>query len=129
MRHEFPGQFDCSIEYNEALAHQLYAGSDFLLMPSRVEPCGLNQLYALRYGTVPIVRSVGGLMDTIIDISEEDGRGVRFNRFNISAAFTALQRAVDLYQNQKAFKALVAKNMQLDFSWEKSARTYAAIYT
>ncbi len=128
MRDQFPGTFDCAIEYNEALAHTLYAGSDFLLMPSRVEPCGLNQLYALRYGTVPIVRSVGGLQDTISDLSEQDARGIRFNRFNISAAFTALQRATEFYQHQDSFKLLRNRNMDLDFSWEKSASDYTKIY-
>ncbi len=128
MTHAFPGRFDAAIEYNERLAHQLYAGSDFLLMPSRVEPCGLNQLYALRYGTVPIVRGVGGLLDTIPDLSEDGARGVRFNRFNINAAFTALLRAVDLYKHQPTFQMLRNRNMELDFSWEKSAQDYTGIY-
>lgn len=128
MNHSFKPYFRASLEYNETLAHQLYAGSDYLLMPSRVEPCGLNQLYALRYGTVPIVRSVGGLKNTIIDLSEENGSGIRFDNFTLIDAFTALYRAKDLYENTTAFENLRQRIMALDFSWERSAREYKNIY-
>ena len=76
------GYFDATLAYNEQLAHQMYAGSDFILMPSRVEPCGLNQMFAMRYGTIPIVRSVGGLLDTVRDIDEGNGFGIRFDEFD-----------------------------------------------
>ena len=122
------GRFDVALEYNEGLAHQLYAGSDFLIMPSKVEPCGLNQMYALRYGTIPIVRSVGGLKDTIIDISESKGRGIRFDNFTVYAAYKALQRAVKLYENKKQFKKVRERIVAVDFSWEQSAKTYKKIY-
>ncbi len=126
----YPGKIGVSIEYNEGLAHQLYAGSDFLLMPSRVEPCGLNQLYAMRYGTIPIVRSVGGLKDTIIDLEEssENGRGIRFDNFNLNEALIALSRAVDLYKDTKKFKSVRKNISALDFSWENSAEQYSNIY-
>ncbi|MEJ7680958.1 MAG: glycosyltransferase [Segetibacter sp.] len=75
---EFPGNYNALIGYNEKLSHQMYAGADFLLMPSRVEPCGLNQMYAMRYGTVPMVRSTGGLKDTVIDMGDDGGYGIRF---------------------------------------------------
>jgi len=78
LKKKYKGIVDVALEYNEKLAHQLYAGSDFLWMPSRVEPCGLNQLYAMRYGTIPIVRSIGGLKDTVKDISSKDGSGIQF---------------------------------------------------
>ena len=130
LREEFKGFFDASLEYNEGLAHQLYAGSDYLLMPSRVEPCGLNQMYACRYGTIPVVRSVGGLRDSIPDIGEPDGSGlgIRFDHFSVDDAALALYRTAELYQNQNYFKQIRAKVMQVDFSWEKSANDYMAIY-
>lgn len=128
MKAHFGGHFDAAIEYNEGLAHQLYAGSDFLLMPSRVEPCGLNQLYAMRYATVPIVRSVGGLRDTVSDISEKNGRGIRFDHYHVNDAYHALIRATSLYEDQKSFSALQKRIHKLDFSWEQSAAQYLNIY-
>ena len=128
MKAYFPGYFDVALEYNEGLAHTLYAGSDFLLMPSRVEPCGLNQMYALRYGTFPIVRSVGGLKDTITELSEEDGNGFRFDHFNVHEAHQAIRRAVDFFYDKKRFKKTQKEIMKIDFSWERSAKEYAGIY-
>lgn len=126
----FPQRFAAALEYNEALAHQLYAGSDFLLMPSRVEPCGLNQMYAMRYGTVPIVRAVGGLKDTVPDIGEESekGRGVQFSHFNLDDASLAIYRAATLYENKEQFSSLRRRLVEIDFSWERSAGEYAKIY-
>lgn len=128
MESDHMGFFDATLEYNEKLAHQMYAGSDFILMPSRVEPCGLNQMYAMRYGTVPIVRSVGGLQDTVRDISEEDGYGIRFDDFNLEAAEHAIHRAFDLYYDEKRFSKIISEIMRLDFSWENSARKYLNMY-
>jgi len=131
LQHSLPGFFDISLEYNEQLAHQLYAGSDFLLMPSRVEPCGLNQMYAMRYGTIPIVRTVGGLKDTVPDIGEPDGsgRGIRFDQFTVEDAVTACQRAADLYADTAAFRQIRSQIMEVDFSWEQAARQYASLYS
>jgi len=95
MTNDHVGIFDATLEYNEQLAHQMYAGSDFILMPSRVEPCGLNQMFAMRYGTIPIVREVGGLKDSVIDIKNEDGYGICFDEFNLHNAEEAVNRAVD----------------------------------
>ena len=131
MQHHFRGRFDASLEYNEGLAHQLYAGSDFLIMPSRVEPCGLNQMYAMRYGTLPIVRSVGGLRDTVPDIGEPDGsgRGIRFDHFSIDDGAMAIYRAADLYFNQRpAFEQIRKKITEVDFSWERAASAYIKVY-
>jgi starch synthase len=128
MRHELFHFFDASIEYNETLAHQLYAGSDFLLMPSRVEPCGLNQMYAFRYGTIPIVRAVGGLWDTVPDAGDLEGRGFRFLQYNVDDALNALIRASDLYYHEDSLQGLRARIMALDFSWERSAAEYLNIY-
>jgi starch synthase len=131
MQQRYRGRFAASLEYNEALAHLLYAGSDFLLMPSRVEPCGLNQMYAMRYGTLPIVRRVGGLKDTVPDIGEPDGsgRGIQFSNFTLEDSFLAIYRAADLYHHQQnRFKNIQQQIMQVDFSWERSAGEYIRIY-
>jgi starch synthase len=133
LRHlssRFPARFAAALEYNEGLAHQLYAGADFILMPSRIEPCGLNQMYAMHYGTLPIVRAVGGLRDTVPDVGEPDGqgRGIQFTHFNLDDAYLALYRALQLYHNPEAFAAVQQRVSQLDFSWERSAAAYIDIY-
>jgi starch synthase len=130
MAVHFKDTFAVALEYNETLSHQLYAGSDFLIMPSRVEPCGLNQMYALRYGTVPIVRSIGGLRDTVEDIAAMGGgSGIRFNDFSAEDAGLALVRAMHLYwDNHEAFEALRERIVEIDNSWEKSTQTYLDLY-
>ncbi len=128
MRHHFRGFFDAALEYNEGLAHTLYAGSDFLLMPSRVEPCGLNQMYAMRYGTIPIVRKVGGLVDTVSDIGDPDGRGLTFNHLSADDALIAMHRAMEAYHNQAYFAELRERVMNVNFSWEQSAQQYIDLY-
>ncbi|MDZ7771821.1 MAG: glycogen/starch synthase [Balneolaceae bacterium] len=122
------GSFSAVIDYNEALAHQIYAGSDFLLMPSRVEPCGLNQLYAMRYGTLPVVRSTGGLRDTVTDHSEEGGCGIVFEEFTLEAAAEALDRAVALYSEAGRMGELRRRVMKKDYSWNASAIAYIELY-
>ncbi len=128
MSHLYPGYVDASLEYNEALAHQLYAGADFLLMPSRVEPCGLNQMYAMRYGTVPVVRRVGGLKDTVPDVGDEDGRGLQFQQYSAHDIAVALMRATHLYKDAGSLAALRQRIMALDFSWSRSAARYLSLY-
>lgn len=130
LSQQYRGRFDAALEYNEGLAHLLYAGSDFLFMPSRVEPCGLNQMYAMRYGTIPIARSTGGLKDTVPDIGAPNniGRGIRFNQFNLDDGHLALYRAVQLFHNEPIFEQARQRIMQLNFSWEKPAATYIEIY-
>ncbi len=122
------GYFDATLEYNEKLAHQMYAGSDFILMPSRVEPCGLNQMFAMRYGTIPIVRSVGGLIDTVIDIDEGNGYGFRFDDFALHEAEHAIIRAIELYKNKKDLQKVVSRIAKLDYSWNNSAKEYINMY-
>ncbi len=128
MSKKHVGYFDATLSYNEQLAHQIYAGSDFILMPSRVEPCGLNQMFAMRYGTVPIVRSVGGLKDTVKDISEPDGYGITFQDFSLEAAEEAVNRAINLYSDHKKHAETVRTAMKLDFSWKRSAQQYLNLY-
>jgi len=124
----YPENLNVHIGYDEALAHQLYAGSDFIFMPSRIEPCGLNQMYAMRYGTIPIVNSVGGLRDTVIDIKKKEGYGLCFQKASVFSTYNALLRAVSLYTDTKEMKRLQKKVSKLDFSWKQSAIKYAEIY-
>ncbi len=121
---------DCSIYigYDEALSHLIYAGADFILMPSRVEPCGLNQMYSMRYGTVPIVRNTGGLKDTVKDFGEPDGYGIRFNNAIVGDITQAVWRAVQLYDEPILMDELRRRMMRLDFSWEISMKHYLDLY-
>jgi len=128
LEHEYPDYVNVALEYNEQLAHQLYAGSDFLVMPSKVEPCGLNQMYAMRYGTIPVVRAVGGLKDTVADVGQTNGRGIQFSHLTVEDAAHALKRAVQLYQNTSRFKEIRASITEVDFSWENSAKQYINLY-
>jgi starch synthase len=128
MSEEFTGFFDSSIQYNETLSRRIYAGADFIIMPSRVEPCGLNQMYAMRYGTVPIVREVGGLKDSVRDIGEENGYGIRFARYAVDDALHAIYRAVGFYEDDKNFRKNREYIMKLDFTWKRSAEKYLELY-
>ena len=119
--------FAVDLGYKEYLSHKIYASSDFLLMPSRVEPCGLNQMYAMRYGTVPIVRYIGGLRDTVEDIST-GGSGINFGEASASATVHAIHRALHIYNQEGLMSQLVQSNMNFDFSWEKSAQKYLDLY-
>lgn len=124
----YPEWCNIFIGYNEALAHLVYAGSDFLLMPSRVEPCGLNQLYALRYGTMPMVRTTGGLKDTVIDFGDEGGYGIRYNNASVEDICEAVSRALVLFNNAKHLQSLRKIMMTLDFSWDRSSKEYINLY-
>lgn len=127
---KFPASFSIRIAYNNKLAHLMEAGADMFLMPSRYEPCGLNQLYSLKYGTVPVVRGVGGLEDTIIDLSSfpETGTGFKFYEYTKEAMLDAIARALSLYKDKTAWANLITRCMKEDFSWEKSAREYVELY-
>jgi starch synthase len=122
------GDYNVYVGYNEKLSHLMYAGADFLLMPSRVEPCGLNQMYAMRYGTIPIVRRTGGLIDTVIDMGNQDGYGITFNEASVGDISNAIYRALDLYSQKDLFRILQKKAMSLDFSWHNSAKQYLDLY-
>lgn len=122
------GDYNVYIGYNETLSHQMYAGSDFLLMPSRVEPCGLNQLYAMRYGTVPMVRRTGGLRDTVIDYEEPDGYGICYNHTATGDITHAVWRAVELYKEKRRMHNVRTKMMKLDFDWKQSTQKYIGVY-
>jgi starch synthase len=122
------GDYNVYIGYNEALSHVLYAGCDFLLMPSRVEPCGLNQMYAMRYGTVPVVRNTGGLKDTVIDYEDPGGYGIKFSQPTVGDLTQSIWRSVQLYRNKQRMQNVRKEMMQLDFSWEKSVTEYINVY-
>lgn len=129
LAQSFPGNYNVVIGYNEALSHRMYAGADFLLMPSRVEPCGLNQMYAMQYGTVPMVRATGGLKDTVTDMGDWQGWGIRFLQASIGDIVHAVSRAVGLYYDDPQSLASMRKHMmQIDNSWEKSVLQYLNIY-
>ena len=123
----FPDRVRYEHGYNEPLAHMLYASADFLIMPSLVEPCGLNQMYSMHYGTIPIVRAVGGLNDTVVDIAQEGG-GFRFGNLDIHEISTTLYRAMDLYGKEKEFKKIRDRIIKYDFSWENSVAQYQELY-
>jgi starch synthase len=106
----------------------MYAGADFLLMPSRVEPCGLNQLYALRYGMVPIVHKTGGLKDTVIDLENKNGYGLTFDNLSIECLIKAIERAIELYSDQEKLTETRKKMMELNFSWTQSSKDYIKLY-
>ena len=116
------------IGYDEELSHRIYAGADFLIMPSRVEPCGLNQLYAVRYGTMPIVHNTGGLADTVIDVNDVGGYGITFDRLEVRALVNAVGRGIDIYTSKSRMTNLRKKMMSLDFSWDRSAKKYIDLY-
>ncbi len=119
------------IQYNEALAHQIYASSDALMVPSLFEPCGLTQLIAMRYGTIPIVRETGGLKDTVLPYNEftDEGNGFTFDRYEADLLLDAVRRAKALYlENRERWNEMVLRDMAKDVSWEKSAVEYLALY-
>ena len=125
----YPRRVAVRLGYDEAFAHQMVAGADAMLVPSRFEPCGLTQLYALRYGTVPVVRRVGGLADTVVDLDQGDvSTGIVFDDATGIAMADAITRAVATYRNPDAWRQLVRRGMQQDFSWLPPARQYMALY-
>lgn len=119
--------FALDIGYKEHLSHKIYASADFLLMPSRVEPCGLNQMYAMRYGTIPVVSYTGGLRDTVKDIST-GGSGLNFTYPGVEDIIHAMIRGLNIYQQKQTMQDLVISNMKYDFAWETSAQKYVALY-
>jgi starch synthase len=124
-----PAQVAARIGFDEGLAHRIEAGADVFLMPSRYEPCGLNQMYSLRYGTVPVVRAVGGLEDTVEDFDGWNrGTGFKFRDYAPAALLLALRRAVETWRDRRAWRALMLRGMAQDFSWDRSARGYEALY-
>ncbi|QNO16593.1 glycogen synthase GlgA [Alkalicella caledoniensis] len=128
---QFPHKISFSNTFNEGLAQKIYAGSDIYLMPSLFEPCGLSQLIALRYGTIPVVRETGGLKDTVTPYNKYtgEGNGFSFENYNAHEMLYTIERAVNIYYNEKHIWYHLIKNaMESDFSWEKSAKVYLEMY-
>jgi starch synthase len=125
---KYKKQYGVYIGYDEVLSHRIYAGADFLIMPSRVEPCGLNQLYAMRYGTIPIVHNTGGLKDTVIDLEETGGYGFSFDELSIQNIEKVIGRAYEFFKDSDKMLAIRKKLMLLNFSWDKSAEEYINLY-
>ena len=132
-RKPYPQQIGLHLGYNEALAHHIEAGADTFLLPSRFEPCGLNQIYSQRYGTVPIVRSTGGLADTVVDTTAESladrtATGFSFRKAAPEALWAAVRRALECHARPGQWQQLMMTGMQQDFSWKQSARQYIELY-
>jgi starch synthase len=125
-----PDRFAARFAYDNALAHKIEAGADMFLMPSRYEPCGLTQMYSMRYGTVPIVRSTGGLVDTVqpYDDATGEGTGFRFDMPDGTGLIWAIDRALGVYQEPRAWQRVMRSGMTRDFSWERSARQYVELF-
>lgn len=130
MTHEYPDKVKVYIGFNEALAHQIYAGADLFLMPSQFEPCGLGQLIALQYGTIPIVRETGGLNDTVqsYDESTGNGNGFSFKNLNAHDLLHTVRRSLDFYHQNESWSRLIQNAMTQDYSWLQSAKKYNEIY-
>jgi starch synthase len=126
----YPGVIGSYIGYSNELAHLIEAGSDGFVMPSRYEPCGLNQMYSLKYGTVPIVRETGGLADTVKNFDPESGEGwgFTFKEYSASAMMEAIQRALKTYQDKETWRKIQIAGMKLDYSWQRSAEQYLELY-
>jgi starch synthase len=129
----YPKKLSVHINFDETLAHLIEAGSDMFLMPSRYEPCGLNQLYSLRYGTVPIVRKTGGLADTVIDatpsnISAGKANGFLFEHASSHELLTTVRLALKLFREKDLWLQLIRNGMMADFSWGRSAKEYERLY-
>ena len=130
IHNKYPDKFGVYLGFSESLAHLIEAGSDMFLMPSRYEPCGLNQIYSLKYGTVPIVRATGGLDDTIENVDEKSGTGTgfKFNKYDSKELLKTIKKAIKVYQDKKIWTKIMKNGMSKDFSWSNSAKKYIALY-
>ncbi|MBA3060445.1 MAG: glycosyltransferase [Nitrospirae bacterium] len=127
---KYKGRLHVKIGFEDSLAHKIYAGADIFLMPSRYEPCGIGQLIAMRYGTIPVARRTGGLADTISDYRslESEGTGFLFSDYTVDALQCCLKRALCVYVNKARWKKLIRSAMKMNFSWPDSAKRYIELY-
>jgi starch synthase len=128
LQTEFPDRISVKFGYDDPLAHRIEAGADIFLMPSRYEPCGLNQIYSLRYGTVPVVRATGGLDDTITGFPASEATGFKFLDYNGNALLDAIRQACRAWKDQEVWTAMMVRGMRKDYSWTASAGQYSRLY-
>lgn len=128
LARRYPEKLSVKIVFDKKLSHLVEAGSDIFLMPSRYEPCGLNQIYSLRYGTVPVVRATGGLDDTVRDYGEAEGNGFKFSDYTAESLVAKVEEAVRVFKDKEAWERIQRAGMKEDFSWERSAARYIEIY-
>jgi len=127
---DYPFQMKFINGFDDPLAHRIIAGADILLIPSLYEPCGLTQMYAMKYGTLPIGRAVGGLNDTIVSFDPETGQGngFKFTEYESPVFLAVIHQALELFENQPVWKKIMENAMQADFSWDRSAQAYVNLY-
>ncbi|MCP2598656.1 glycosyltransferase, partial [Candidatus Aminicenantes bacterium AC-335-L06] len=130
MHRKYPEKIGVKLAIDTTLSHKVIAGSDILLIPSKYEPCGLNQFYGFRYGTVPVVRATGGLDETVEEFNPEKltGSGFKFREFKSRELFNVIKRALDYYRKPDIWTRIMINGMEKDFSWKNSAREYLRIY-
>jgi len=130
IQKKYPDRFKAFLQFDNSLAHLIEAGADIFLMPSRYEPCGLNQMYSLKYGTIPIVRKTGGLADTVEDFNEKTGEGTGFvfDKYDSTKLLVSIIRACELFGKKRIWNKIVKQAMEKDYSWSRSAETYVELY-
>jgi len=130
LEQDYPTKVKANLTFDESLAHRIEAASDIFLMPSRFEPCGLNQMYSLKYGTVPVVREVGGLADTIVEFDPDTGKGngFVFKDYDAAELLSTVRRAVSTYQRRRVWTKIMKNGMAADFSWGNSAARYETLF-
>ncbi len=128
LAQRYPGRVSVTVRFDEALSHQVMAGADIFLMPSRFEPCGLNQMYGMRYGTPPVVRRTGGLADSVTDAKAVDGTGFVFDETDSAVLYRTIVRAIDCYRDDKDFQRIQLNGMRRDVGWGSSAQRYLDLY-
>jgi len=124
---KYPNHIAVVSDYNEPLSHQIEAGADIFIMPSEVEPCGLNQIYSLKYGTIPVVHRTGGLADTVIPWEGKKGNGFVFSDYSKKALLSAMKEAINAYKSD-SWDTIITNAMNADFSWNRSAKQYKSLY-
>jgi starch synthase len=126
----YPHKVSSNITFNQVLSQRIYAGADIFLMPSLSEPCGLSQIFSMRYGTIPVVRETGGLNDTVQSYNEftGEGTGFTFKNYNAHDMLFTLRRAIHFYHDRPVWDNLVKRAMEQDFRWDKSAKEYMRLY-
>lgn len=128
LAERYPGRVSVTVRFDEALSHQIMAGVDIFLMPSRFEPCGLNQMYGMRYGTPPVVRRTGGLADSVIDAALPDGTGFVFDEADTAVLYRTVERAIACYRDNREFRRIQVNGMRRDVGWRISAQQYRELY-